>query len=157
MELSGVGERERFTQNRVVKLFRDKLKYIYLGNLHDQENSNIDEKRLKEYLSSQGYSEELIRRAINSLVDATKKPDLYDANKEVYSLLRYGASVRENVSEHNQTVKFINWEEPHKNNFYIAEEVTVKGEHIKRPDIVLYINGDARGTIAVEYIGVARR
>lgn len=138
-----VGERERVTQNRVVKLFRDKLKYIYLGNLHDQENSNIDEGRLKEYLSSQGYSKELIRRAINSLVDAAKNPDLYYANKEVYSLLRYGASVKENVSAHNQTVKFINWEEPYKNNFYIAEEVTVKGEHTKRPDIVLYINGIA--------------
>lgn len=73
----------------------------------------------------------MIRRAINSLVDAAKKPDLYYANKEVYSLLRYGASVKENVASHNQTVKFINWEEPHKNNFYIAEEVTVQGEHTK--------------------------
>ena len=141
--MSGVGEREKVTQNRVVKLFRDKLNYIYLGNLHDRENSNIDEERLKEYLSSQGYSDELIRRAINSLTDAAKKPDLYYANKEVYSLLRYGASVRENVSVHNQNVKFINWEEPHKNNFYIAEEVTIRGEHTKRPDIVLYINGIA--------------
>jgi len=141
--LGVVGERERVTQNRVVKLFRDKLKYIYLGNLHDRENYNIDEERLKEYLSSQGYSNELIRRAINSLIDAVKKPDLYYSNKEVYSLLRYGASVRENVSAHNQAVKFINWEEPYKNNFYIAEEVTVMGEHTKRPDIVLYINGIA--------------
>ena len=141
--MSGVGERERVTQNRVVKLFRDKLKYIYLGNLHDQENSNIDEGRLKEYLSAQGYSGELIRRAINALLDAAKRPDLYYANKEVYSLLRYGASVKENVSVHNQTVKFINWEEPYKNNFYIAEEVTVRGEHTKRPDLVLYINGIA--------------
>ena len=141
--MSGVGKKERVTQNRVVKLFRDKLNYIYLGNLHDQENSNIDEERLKEYLSAQGYSVELIRRAVNALLDAAKKPDLYDANKEAYSLLRYGASVRENVSVHTQTVKFINWEEPYQNNFYIAEEVTVRGEHNKRPDIVLYINGIA--------------
>ena len=121
MYLSRVGDRERVTQNRVVKHFRDKLKYIYLGNLHDQENSNIDEGRLKENLSSQGYSKELIRRAINSLVNAAKNPELYYANKEVYSLLRYGASVKENVSAHNQTVKFINWEEPYKNNIYIAK------------------------------------
>lgn len=141
--MSGVGERERVTQNRIIKLIREKLRYAYIGNLHDQDNSNIDETRLKNYLKAQGYSDELVRRAINAMLEASKKPDLYYANKEVYSLLRYGASVKENVSVHNQTVKFINWEEPHKNDYFIAEEVTIKGEHTKRPDIVLYINGIA--------------
>ena len=141
--MTGVGERERVTQDRIVKLVCEKLKYKYIGDLHDQENSNIDEAMLKKYLSEQGYSDELIRRAINSLMEAAKKPDLYYANKEVYSLLRYGTSEREHVSVHNQTVKFINWAEPYKNNFYIAEEVTIKGQHTKRPDIVLYINGIA--------------
>jgi len=141
--MSGVGERERVTQNRIIELIKSKLGYTYIGNLHDQDNSNIDEKRLKKYLQKQGYSDELIRRAVNTLVDASKKPDLYYANKDVYSLLRYGASEKENVSSKNEPIKFINWEEPNKNDFYIAEEVTVKGEHIKRPDVVLYINGIA--------------
>ena len=143
MKLSGVGERERVTQDRVKKLFVDKLKYISLGSLYYRENTNIEEELLKQYLSAQGYSPELIRRAINALQETAKRPDLYYANKDVYSLLRYGASVKEDVSKHNQTVKFINWNEPHKNNFYIAEEVTVCGVHDKRPDIVLYINGIA--------------
>ncbi len=141
--MSGVGERERFTQNRVVKLFTEKLKYTYIDNLCVQDNSNIDEKRLKKYLQKQGYSGELIRRAINTLIDASKIPELYYANKEVYSLLRYGASEKENVSSKNVPVKFINWDEPHKNDFYIAEEVIIRGQHTKRPDIVLYINGIA--------------
>ena len=47
--MSGVGEREVITQNRIVKLITEKLKYTYIGNLHDQDNSNIDEKRLKKY------------------------------------------------------------------------------------------------------------
>lgn len=141
--MRGVGERERVTQNRIVELFKSKLRYIYIGNLHDQDNSNIDENRLKEYLHKQGYSDELIRRAVNVLIDTSKRPSLYYANKDVYSLLRYGISVRENVSVHNQTVRLINWTEPHKNDFYIAEEVTIRGEHTKRPDIVLYVNGIA--------------
>jgi len=38
-----VGQPERITQNRVVKLFRDELKYTYLGNWEDRpNNSNID-------------------------------------------------------------------------------------------------------------------
>ncbi len=141
--MNGVGQRERVTQNRIVELIKSKLGYTYIGNLHDQDNSNIDQKRLMFYLYNQGYSDELIRRAVNALIEASRKPDLYYANKEVCSLLRYGASVKENVSVHNQTVKFINWDEPHKNDFYIAEEVTIRGEHTKRPDVVLYINGIA--------------
>jgi hypothetical protein len=35
--------KERVTQNRIVQLFVDQLKYTYLGNLEDQENSNIRE------------------------------------------------------------------------------------------------------------------
>ena len=141
--MSGVGQKERATQNRVIELFKSKLKYTYIGNLHDRENSNIETARLKKYLQKQGYSAELIRRAMNALLEAAQRPDLYQANKEVYSLLRYGASVKEDVSVHHQTVKFINWKEPHKNDFYIAEEVTIRGEHTKRPDIVLYVNGIA--------------
>jgi type I restriction enzyme R subunit len=141
--MSGVGQKERATQNRVIELFKSKLKYTYIGNLHDRENSNIEKAKLNKYLQRQGYSAELIRRAMNALLEAAQRPDLYQANKEVYSLLRYGASVKEDVSVHHQTVKFINWEEPHKNDFYIAEEVTIRGEHTKRPDIVLYVNGIA--------------
>lgn len=148
--MSGVGEKERITQKRVIELFKSKLNYTYIGNLHSQDNANVDEKRLKKYLHKQGYSEELTRRAVNALIEASKKSDLYTANKEVYSLLRYGASVKESVSVHSQTVKLINWAEPHENDFYIAEEVTIKGEHDKRPDIVLYVNGIAVGVIELK-------
>ena len=68
---------------------------------------------------------------------------LYDINKEVYSLLRYGAQVKEEIGENKLTVFFIDWKHPNKNDFYIAEEVTVQGQHNKRPDLVLYINGIA--------------
>lgn len=39
-----VGQPERATQNRVIALFRDELKYLYLGNRIDREgNSRIEE------------------------------------------------------------------------------------------------------------------
>jgi len=141
--MSKVGQRERATQNRIVELIKSKIDYTYIGNLQDQVNSNIDEKRLKKYLQKQGYSDELIRRAVNTLIDNSRNSDLYNANKEVYKLLRYGTPEKENVSTKNKSVKFINWEKPYENDFYIAEEVSIKGEHTKRPDIVLYINGIA--------------
>ena len=68
---------------------------------------------------------------------------LYTTNKNVYSKLRNGIKVRVSSSENYDTVKLINWEDPEDNDFYIAEEVTLKGNKTKRPDIVLYINGIA--------------
>jgi type I restriction enzyme, R subunit len=49
-----------------------------------------------------------------------------------------------------ETVHLINWREPEKNDFAIAEEVTLKGNHERRPDIVLYVNGIAVGVIELK-------
>ena len=75
---------------------------------------------------------------------------LYDVNKDVYTLLRYGVNVREEAGQNTQTVELIDWKHPQKNQFAIAEEVTMKGEHDKRPDIVLYVNGIALGVLELK-------
>lgn len=55
--MNNIGQKERLTQNRVVKLFRDTLGYTYLGNREDRlNNSNIEEGIVREYLSGKGYS-----------------------------------------------------------------------------------------------------
>ena len=151
--MSGVGQVERKTQDRIVKLFAERLGYTYLGNWYDRENnSNVEEEYLKKYLKRKGYSEDLINRAINELMKAASNQvdKLYYVNKEVYSMIRYGAKVKENMGENNQTVYFINFEKPYDNDFYIAEEVSIKGERTKRPDIVLYVNGIALGVIELK-------
>ena len=71
-------------------------------------------------------------------------------NKAVYSLLRYGVQVKPDVSENNETVRLIDWQNPLKNDFAVAEEVTVAGEHKKRPDVVLYVNGIAPGVVELK-------
>jgi type I restriction enzyme R subunit len=40
-----------------------------------------------------------------------------------------------------ETVQLIDWKTPANNDFAIAEEVTLKGAHERRPDLVLYVNG----------------
>ncbi len=148
-----VGALERITQNRVVKLFEQQLKYCYLGNWQDRpNNSNIEADILQAYLARQGYSQTLINKALYELnkvaTDQTKS--LYDINQEVYGLLRYGIKVKENVGENNQTVWLINWENKEDNDFAIAEEVSIKGNDNKRPDIVIYINGIALGVLELK-------
>lgn len=151
--MSEIGKPERATQDRVVKLFEDKLDYTYLGNWEYRSgNSNIEKELLAKYLSWCGYSNVQITKAIHALRSEADKHNrkLYDNNKEVYSLLRYGVPVKAEVGENTETIKLINWDEPEKNKFAIAEEVTIHGNHEKRPDIVLYVNGIAIGVLELK-------
>ncbi len=150
--MANIGDSERKTQNRVVKFFQKKLHYTYLGNLHDSENSNIMQERLHVWLVGQGYSEKLAANAVDALVKASTnlQQGLYHANKEVYSLLKYGAKVKETADQAPKTVYFIDFEDVGKNDFYIAEEVTVVGGNTKRPDLVIYVNGIALAVIELK-------
>ena len=155
--MSNIGDTERKTQNRVVKFFKDKLHYTYLGNLHDSENSNIMPEHLHAWLVKQGYSDKLASSAIDVLVKAAGnlQQGLYHANKEVYSLLKYGAKVKESADQSPKTVYFINFEDTLQNDFYIAEEVTVVGNNTKRPDVVIYVNGIALAVIELKRSNVS--
>ena len=142
-----IGDTERETQNRVVDFFRNRdiLDYEYLGNLKGEINKNIREDRLRTYLHLSGYSEKLIDGAVTELVRTADDMThgLYIANQQVYSLLKYGAKVRETPESAPQTVYFIDMENPTNNHFSIAEEVTVVERQEKRPDLVIYLNGIA--------------
>ena len=100
--MSTVGQIEKKTQARVVKLFRKQLNYDYLGDWSEREgNRNIEEDLLRKFLSNkQGYEEALISRALFDLEKAAGNAShsLYDRNKEVYSLLRYGVPVKASAS-----------------------------------------------------------
>jgi len=151
--MTTVGQRERLTQDRVVELFKNQLDYDYLGNWIDRENnSNIEEELLRQHLTGKCYSQTLISKAIYELTQTAtnQSKNLYDINKDVYTLLRYGVNVKEDVGENTQTVKLIDWEHPLENDFAIAEEVTVRGENKKRPDVVLYVNGIALGVLELK-------
>ncbi|NMA15074.1 MAG: HsdR family type I site-specific deoxyribonuclease, partial [Clostridia bacterium] len=144
--MNAVGEIERITQNRIIKLFREELGYRYLGNWEIRpNNSNIEEGLLRSYLIRRGYKGTAINKALHELGKAANNyhESLYNNNKNVYKLLRYGVQVKARVGENYQTVQLIDWHHPEKNDFGIAEEVTVLGNKEKRPDIVLYVNGIA--------------
>lgn len=152
--MNSVGQRERITQKRVIQLFTKHLGYHYLGNWHKREdNRNIEPGLVSAWLTKRGVSEVLIARALRQLDRAASLGEgriLYDANKEVYRLLRYGVKDKEGAGEQNQTVWLVDWKNPEANDFAIAEEVTYNGENKKRPDLVLYVNGIALGVIELK-------
>ncbi len=154
-----IGQPEVVTQEKVIKFFKnpDMLGYQYLGNLADEQNMNIKEDRLRQYLRLKGYSDKLISGAVTQLMRAAGNTSrgVYDANKAVYSLLKYGAKVSETPEEAPKTVYFIDEANPLNNDFAIAEEVTVVEQQEKRPDLVIYLNGIAVAVIELKKSSVS--
>ena len=152
--MSTIGQRERATQQRLIQFFVKDLGYRYLGRSAGYAgDSNIDTDILSAWLKRRGVSNTLITRVLRQLDSAAALGEgkkLYYANKEVYRLLRYGVKEKEGAGEQNQTIWLIDWAHPEANDFAIADEVTVKGEYSKRPDLVLYVNGIALGVIELK-------
>ncbi|SDX63480.1 type I restriction enzyme, R subunit [Collimonas sp. OK242] len=159
--MSMVGQIEKKTQERVIKLFRDTLGYDYLGSWIDRvDNRNIDTDLLDTFLEKQGVDAALISRARHILDKAAgdTSKTIYDRNKAVYELLRYGVKVKPEVGENTQTVWLIDWKHPLNNHFGIAEEVAIKAAdasanikgYDKRPDVVLYVNGIALAVLELK-------
>mgnify|MGYP003663008237 CR=1 FL=1 len=158
--MSQVGQIEKKTQARIVALFRDTLGYDYLGNWIDRaDNRNLEEAYLRSFLKSRGHDDGLINRALFEIqkVATDQSRSLYDINRSVYDLLRYGVKVKAEIGENAQTVWLIDWANPEANHFAIAEEVAIKPASSeaakafgKRPDVVLYVNGIALGVLELK-------
>jgi len=153
-----VGKPEIVTQKRVISLFCDELGYQYLGDWTDRDgNSNIEEDILTAYLARCGYIPAQITSAVYKLHTEADNHSrsLYANNQAVYNLLRYGVPVKIEAGKVTETVHLINWADPEKNDFAIAEEVTLLGNHERRPDLVLYVNGIAVGVLELKRSSVS--
>jgi len=151
--MNDIGKSERQTQQRIIALFCDELHYRYLGDWSDRDgNSNIEEGLLSDWLAKCGYSPAQIGVALHKLRTEANNHSrtLYGNNQAVYNLLRYGVPVKTEAGRVTETVHLVNWTEPEKNDFAIAEEVTLKGNHERRPDLVLYVNGIAIGVLELK-------
>lgn len=72
---------------------------------------------------------------------------LISTNERIYDLLTLGKSYQENMvdgTKRSFDIKYIDFEHPENNDFYVTEEFSVlrmNGKDYARPDIVLFVNG----------------
>src|SRR5262245_21512857 len=99
--MTTVGQLERRTQVRLVHFFREELGYAYCGNWEERDgNSYVEEEYLGGWLKKRGHDEKVLTKVLREIEQAKAiggAKNLYDANREVYSLLRYGVKVRPEV------------------------------------------------------------
>ena len=140
---------ERAVQNRVIALMRERLGYGYWGNLKEQDNGNVNAAVLEEFLAN---VQKLTKAQISGVIaklkqvaHCTSRTALYNANKEVYRMLRYPVPVPTEPGKPMKQAWLVDWQNPLNNIFSIAEEVSVPttgGEVThRRPDVCLYVNG----------------
>ncbi len=101
-------------------------------------------KRLNPWLS-----EDNVQKAIRA-VTHVPSTSLIEASEKLYTILTYGISLEQDRGEgkKGQTVRFLDFERPEKNEFLVTRQYRVKGakKHIK-PDVVIFVNGIPLGVI----------
>lgn len=143
-------EKGKFTENEleqaIISLFEEQ-EYIYIHgeDIHRKYEDILIVDDLKKFLieqySSGNLSDSEIEKIISriNLIPATS---LYNGNKETFMLVNEGFDlVREDINQVALHIDFIDFDEPENNNFKVVSQYQVQGERLRRPDLIIFING----------------
>ena len=153
---------EMSTSQRPAIEVLQKLGYKYIseeGNKNLRNNiltdvifKDILAKKLNE-INSYEYKGEKYKFSASTIGQAIKDLNedlvtgLISTNEKIYDLLTLGKSYQENMvdgTKRSFDIKYIDFEHPENNDFYVTEEFSVlrmNGKDYARPDIVLFVNG----------------
>ncbi len=143
-------EKGKFTEAEleqvIIELFTAQG-YIYVRgeNLHRQYEDILLLDDLRSYLTSRYKAENLtdveIQKIVNklNLINATP---LYNGNREAFWLVNEGFDlVRDDLSKVALHVDYIDFDRPKNNIFKVVNQYSIQGEHLRRPDLLIFING----------------
>ena len=150
IKLDYIFEKGNFTEDEleqaIITLF-DQQGYTYFQGedvhrkyedilLHDDLRAFITDR-----YASENLSEAEIQKIINRLNLIPSTP-LYNGNRETFLLVNEGFDmVRDNISQVALHVDYIDFDEPSNNIFKVVNQYSVQGEHLRRPDLLVFING----------------
>lgn len=91
--------------------------------------------------ATENLSDVEIQKIINklNLINATP---LYIGNREAFWLVNEGVDlIRDDISKVALHVDYIDFDHPENNIFKVVNQYSVQGEHLRRPDLLVFING----------------
>lgn len=133
-------------EEAIIELFRQE-NYIYVNgeSIHRQYEDILLTDDLWAYLSdrysSAGLSDAEMKKIINKLSLINSTP-LYLGSRDAFRLVNEGFDlVRDDITKVALHIDYINYDEPEKNIFKVVNQYSVQGEHLRRPDMLVFING----------------
>lgn len=139
----------RFTEEQlesaIVELFRTMKGYSFVNGeqIHRRFEDVLIEDDLRGFLQAQyvDLAGTEIVRIINRLKNIAATP-LYQGNREAFWLVNEGFYFqRDDPSRISIHVNYIDFETPENNIFKIVTQLSVQGDRLRRPDMLLFVNG----------------
>ena len=113
--------------------------------IHRQYEDILLEDDLRTFISSRygsaGLNDVEMQKIVNklSLIPATP---IYESNREAFRLVNEGFDlVRDDLSQVALHVEYIDYDHPENNIFKVVNQYSVQGERLRRPDLLIFING----------------
>ena len=143
-------EKGKFTEaeleQAIIELFTVQgYTYVHGENIHRQYEDILLLDDLRSFLTvryeAENFSDVEIQKIINklNLINATP---LYIGNREAFWLVNEGVDlIRDDISKVALHVDYIDFDHPENNIFKVVNQYSVQGEHLRRPDLLVFING----------------
>ena len=143
-------EKGKFTEGEleqaIIELFEQQdYTYVPGEEIHRQYEDILLEDDLRTFISSRygsaGLNDVEMQKIVNrlSLIPATP---IYESNREAFRLVNEGFDlVRDDLSQVALHVEYIDYDHPENNIFKVVNQYSVQGERLRRPDLLIFING----------------
>ncbi len=131
-------------ESAIISLFNEQgYDYVLGETIHRGLEEILLQDDLRAYLSAHypdltaAETEKVIGR-----IENIPSAPLYQGNRETFLLVNEGFDLqRDNPAKLAVHINYINFDEPDKNIFKVVNQYSVQGERLRRPDLILFING----------------
>lgn len=143
-------EKGKFTEEElekaIIMLFEEQdYDYVHGDNIHRQYDQILLEDDLRSFLTNKYADESLTENEISKIINKLNlipASPLYEGNRETFWLINEGIDLpRDEVGKVALHVNYIDFGTPENNVFKVVNQFSVQGERLRRPDLLLFING----------------
>lgn len=130
----------------IIELFQQQgYIYVHGEKIHRQYEDILLEDDLRSFLQEryahEGLSETETQKIINQLTLIPASP-LYEGNRAAFWLVNEGFDLqRDDLSKVALHIDYIDFDHPENNLFKVVNQYSVQGERLRRPDMLVFING----------------
>lgn len=133
-------------EDAVIELFTEDGKYQYTCgyDIHRMNDEVILREDFVNYLNNNYASLGLTEYEVNSILHnllLDNNLSLYETMKSKLNKLRKGIDIKRDGDVIKKHINYFNFDNPEKNIFRVVNQFEMKGFQIRRPDIIVFING----------------